>query len=57
MPMARPAKSRHRDGRRAAAERWERWQFLAAIARIVIDVLEPWLDHWSGGGGPGRLPS
>jgi hypothetical protein len=57
-PMARSAKKRrHRDGGRAAAGRWERWQLLATILRIVVEIVEPLLgDRWFGGGGSGRLP-
>jgi len=47
--MARAGK-RRRGGGRAAAERWERWQFFATVARIVIEVLDRF------GGGPGHLP-
>jgi hypothetical protein len=55
MPMTRPAKRRHHDGRRAATERWDRRQFWASVTRIVIEILEPLANHWFGGGGPGRL--
>ena len=52
--MARTGKRRNR-GKKATAEGWERWQLLASIARIVIEIVQPWLDHFIGGG-PGRLP-
>ena len=48
--MARAGK-RRRGGVRATADRWARWQLLATIARIVIDVLDRFV-----GGGPGHLP-
>jgi hypothetical protein len=54
--MARPGTRRRNGGNRAAAERWARWQLLAAIVRIVIAVAQPLLDRYLGGGGPGHLP-
>lgn len=53
--MSRRAKSRPRGGRRETAGKWERWQFLATVTRVVIEVLEPLIDRYLGGGGPGRL--
>ena len=54
--VARPGKRRRNGGRRTAVDGWERWQLLASIARIVIEVAQPLLDHFFGGGGPGHLP-
>jgi hypothetical protein len=54
--LARPGKRRRNGGKRAATDRWERWQLLASIARIVIEVVQPLIDRFFGGGGPGQLP-
>jgi hypothetical protein len=43
---------KRRDGRQATPNAWERWQLFASITRIVVEILEPWLDRF---GGPGRL--
>ncbi len=53
--MARPGKRRRNGDIRVATDEWERWQLLATIARIVIEVVQPLLDHFLGGG-PGHLP-
>jgi len=51
-PMSRPANRRPKGGRREkAADRWERWQFLTTVAKIVVEALDL-LDHYLGGGGP-----
>jgi hypothetical protein len=49
--MAGTGKRRNR-GKKATADRWERWQLVSSVLRIVEIALE-WLDR--GGGGPGRL--
>ena len=49
--MARPVSRRH-DGKRADAARWARWQFVATLVRVAIEVIDLF-DH--GGSGPGRL--
>ncbi len=54
--MARPGKSCRKGGNRAAIDRWERKQLIATIARIVIEIVQPLLDRFFGGGGPGHLP-
>ena len=51
--MAGTGKRRNR-GKKAPADAWERWQLVASIVRVVIEVAGPWLDRL-GGGGPGRL--
>jgi hypothetical protein len=33
---------------------WIAWQLLTSIIRIVVEILEPWIDRL-GGGGPARL--
>ena len=45
---------RKRDGRQAAADAWGRWQLFASVTRIVIEIVQPWLDRFAGSG-PGRL--
>lgn len=50
----RKSKNRQRGAKQEAADIWVRWQLLASITRIVIEILEPWLDRFAGGG-PGRL--
>jgi hypothetical protein len=40
--------------RQEAAETEQRLRLLAIILRMVIEIVQPFLDHWSGGG-PGRL--
>jgi len=52
--MSRPAKRRRKDDRRAAAERWKRYQFFATVIRIVVEAADL-IDRYFGGGGPGRL--
>lgn len=51
--MARTGKRRNR-GKKATADAWERWQLVTSIVRIMIEIVQPWLDRF-GGGGPGRL--
>jgi hypothetical protein len=46
---------RHRGGKRATTEKWERWQLLASAARFVVELLELIRNHISSGGGRGRL--
>ena len=41
---------RRRASSRVRAGRTERWQLLAMTARIVIELLEPFLDRFYGGG-------
>jgi hypothetical protein len=48
--MARTGKRRD-NGKKATADRWERWQLVSSILRIAEIALEL-LDR---GGGPGRL--
>ena len=47
-PRSRPHK------RQEAAETEQRLRLLAIILRMIIEIVQPFLDHWSGGG-PGRL--
>jgi hypothetical protein len=49
--MARST-TRHHDGKRSSAERWARWQFVATVIRVVVEIIDM-IDH--GGTGPGRL--
>lgn len=45
-----------REGGQEHPDRWERWQLLATVARLIELVLELWRDHlFFIGGGPGRL--
>ena len=53
--MARPGKRRRNGGNRAATDGWERWQLFASIARIVIEIMQPLIDRFIDGGGPGHL--
>jgi hypothetical protein len=52
--MARTGNCRNR-GKKAADEEWQRWQMISLITRIVIEIMQPLLDRFLGGG-PGRLP-
>jgi hypothetical protein len=45
---------RHRHDGQEAADTWARWQLLASITRIGIEIMQPLLDRFLGGG-PGRL--
>jgi hypothetical protein len=49
------AGKRRNRGKTATAGEWERWQLATSIARMVIEIVQPWLDRFLGGGGPGRL--
>jgi hypothetical protein len=40
---------KHQHDKQATADAWARWQLLATITRIVIDIVQPLLDR-SGGG-------
>lgn len=43
-------KRRRRDGRKNAADQWERWQFFATTARFVVELLELLRNHITGTG-------
>jgi hypothetical protein len=47
------SKKRRRD-KQETADAWVRWQLLASITRIVIEIAQPLLERF-GGGGPGHL--
>jgi hypothetical protein len=40
--------------RQEAADTEQRLKILAMILKMIIEIVQPFLDHWSGGG-PGRL--
>jgi hypothetical protein len=46
------AATRRSASSRARTDKMERWQLLGLAARIVIELLEPIVDHFFG---PGRL--
>jgi len=48
--MSRPGKKHRHGGKQAATDKWQRWQLVATVVRIVVDLL----DRFAGGG-PGRL--
>ena len=48
--MSKSGKNRRRSVEQAAADRWQRWQLLATVVRIAVDLF----DRFAGGG-PGRL--
>ena len=48
--MSKSGKNRRRNGEQAATDRWQRWQLLATVVRIVVDLF----DHFAEGG-PRRL--
>jgi hypothetical protein len=48
--MSKPGKNRRHGGKQAVTDRWQRWQLVATVVRIVVDLL----DRFAGGG-PGRL--
>ena len=48
------SKSRkHQHDKQETADAWARWQLLASITRIVIEIVQPLLDRY--GGGAGRI--
>ncbi len=53
--MARQGKRRRNGGNRTATDRWEHWQLYASIARVAIAIVQPLIDHFFGGDGPGHL--
>ena len=53
--MARPGKRRRNGGNRAATDTWERRQLYATIARLAIEIMQPLIERFIGGGGPGHL--
>lgn len=41
--VARMSRQVKREG---SSDWWQRWQLVASVVRIAVDLLEPWLDHW-----------
>jgi hypothetical protein len=40
---------KHQHDKQETADAWVRWQLLASIARIVIEIVQPLLDRYGGG--------